>query len=418
MDFKRARLKPGKAQEYLEKFVSYERLPKIEYDDEHFNLERIRRTLRDLNVDYSKLKFVHVAGSKGKGTVCGIVADYLFKSGFKVGLFTSPHMFDVSERIKLDGENINKAKFDYYVESLKEFFDTHGDYGLTYFEILTILALQFFVDEKVDFAVFEVGLGGRLDATNIINPLITILTTVEKEHSDVLGDTVEKILREKLGIVKDKVPLIVGFQNDHVYALIKESLAKKEDVIFVQDLIFDDVFDDLEFFDQAKIKNAKIAFEVLKCLLGDVDLDLFRRVVLEFKLVGRFDCRNIDGKEVVFDMAHTPGSIENLISALRIKFPESNFVFLVSVMKGKEVGEILKLISAVANLIVFTSSNKEREIPANELANLFGNDFSETRIEEDADLAFAELVKNAKQNEVIVVTGSHFLVSRILEKGF
>ena len=409
MDFERA-------EEYLRSFVSYERLVKVDYDDRHFDLDRIRRAIHFLKIDYSKLKFVHVAGSKGKGTVCGIVAEYLVKVGFKVGLFTSPHMFDLTERIKLNSENISKQKFCSYVEAMKDFLDVHGDYGLTYFEILTIIALKFFLDEGVDFAVMEVGLGGRLDATNIINPVVTALTTVEREHSDILGDTVEKILNEKLGIVKDKIPLIVGFQSDQVYEFIRKSLVAKSDVIFVEDFVFPDDLNGLGLFDRAKIQNAKVAFLVLKTLLGDINQDIFNRIVVDFRLVGRFDCRNINGTDVVFDMAHTPNSIKNLLDALAEKFRGKRLIFLVSVMKGKEIEEILKLLSSVADLIIFTSSNPKREFSPEELVCLCRDYFSKIENIADPYLAFTELLKNAKGGDVVVVTGSHFLVSEILKK--
>ncbi len=409
MDFERA-------EEYLRSFVSYERVVKVEYDTYHFDLDRIRRAIHFLKIDYSKLKFVHVAGSKGKGTVCGIVADYLVKAGFKTGLFTSPHMFDLTERIKLNNENISKQKFCRYVEDMRSFFDVHGNFGLTYFEILTIIALKFFVDENVDFAVVEVGLGGRLDATNIINSVVTVLTTVEKEHSDILGDTMEKILNEKLGIVRNKIPLIVGFQSDQVYKFIKKNLIAKDDVIFVQNFVFPDDFDDLVPFDKAKLVNAKVAFLVLKTLLGDVDQNIFNRAVADLKLVGRFDCRNIDGTNVVFDMAHTPNSIRNLLDALAEKFHGKGLIFLISVMKGKEIDEILKLLASVADLIIFTSSNPEREFSAEELADLSQNYFAKIKIIADPYLAFTRLLKDAGDEDVVVVTGSHFLVSQILRK--
>ena len=164
------------AKKYLEKFISYEEIKDFHYGEDTFNLDRFKKFLKDLKIDYSKLKFVHVGGSKAKGSVATITAQYLWNSGYKVGLFTSPHILEVTERFCLNGKDISKDRFIDIVEFLKDFCD---DSGLTYFEILTVIALKFFVDEDVDYAVLEVGLGGRLDSTNIVNPELSIITTIE-----------------------------------------------------------------------------------------------------------------------------------------------------------------------------------------------------------------------------------------------
>lgn len=386
-------------QKYLESFISYEEILKIPYNERHFNLQRLRVFLVDYGVDYSKLKFVHTAGSKGKGSVATMIANYLLLAGFKVGLYTSPHIVDVRERIWLNGAMIAREDFVAIVADLKKYIDGCVSCDLTYFELLTVVALKYFVDFGVSWAVLEVGLGGRLDATNIVQPKVTVLTTVEKEHADILGDTVEKILNEKLGIVKKGVPLIVGFQTEEVKVLIKQKVREK--LIFAED---SDLSFDWNFESLVQEKNAKVAYLVLVELLGNVDRDLFLQMLRDFKLVGRFDVRLIGGHQVVFDMAHTVSSTANLIESLQRKFAGKSFVFLLSFMKGKEVTEMLNLIKPVAKEIVFTASHLERGFSAKELGG----------VEEDCVSAYEKILAQLKDDQVLVVTGSHFLIAKII----
>lgn len=387
------------AQKYLESFISYEEILKIPYNERCFDLQRLREFLVNYGVDYSKLKFVHVAGSKGKGSVCTMIANYLQKAGFKVGLYTSPHMVDIRERIWLNGAIIAREDFVRIIADLKKYIDGCGGCDLTYFELLTVVALKYFVDKGVDWAVLEVGLGGRLDATNIVRPEVAVLTTVEKEHADILGDTVEKILNEKLGIVKKGVALIVGFQSEEVKILIKQKV--REELVFAEDFDLDLNFD---FESLVQEKNAKVAYLVLVKLLGNVDRDLFLQMLGDFRLIGRFDIRLVDGHEVVFDMAHTVSSVKNLIESLKRKFVDKSFVFLLSFMKGKEVGEMLDLIKPVASKIVFTASHLKRGFSAKELGG----------VEEDCLVAYEGILSQLKDDQILVVTGSHFLIAKII----
>lgn len=402
-----------KAKDFLQTFVSYEGVAKIPYSEKTFDLQRVKDFLRLYGVKYESLKYVHVAGSKGKGTTCAFIANYLWRDGYKVGLYTSPHIFEVTERIWLNGKEIGKMQFTEMVEDLKNFIEDCDCPRLTYFEILTVLALKYFVDEKVDYVVLEVGLGGRLDATNIVNPVLSILTTVELEHTDVLGDTIEKILNEKLGIVKDAVPVLIGYQDSVAMKVIKRKLHGKVGVFYVQDI--EEQFSAENFLDNARFKNANVAFAALKFILKKVDEKKFLKVVNEVKLAGRFDVRKVFNSTVVFDMAHTKNSIDNLVKALKKNFPKNKFVFLFAVMKGKDVNSIIKKIATVAEKIVFTNAHEVRGVPAVELkviAKKLGVD-CEIEVIGDCEEAFSLMTK---KNQLLVVTGSHFLVSKTLSK--
>lgn len=345
--------------EFLESLDSWERDRNSEYD---FDLERFRSVVSGAGVDFSGLRIVHVAGSKGKGTVCHLISELLKREGKTVGLFTSPHLRDVRERIRVNGEMISRERFGEYVGEVVGL-------EVTYFEALTLVALKYFVDEGVEFAVLEVGLGGRLDSTNIVTPELTILTAVEMEHVGVLGESLSEILDEKLGIVKEGVPLLVGDQSEEVMGLLKEKLKRKVDVYFVNG------------GDDARAKNEKLAMCAVSIISNDT-LKFTQNVnIRNFLIEGRFDVREIDGKTVVFDVAHTVGSMKNLVETLKKRFPDKEFVFLVKFLPDKDREGMMKVIDEVAE------------------------DVYEGVGIEEIDL---------KKDQVLVVTGSHSLVGKFI----
>jgi dihydrofolate synthase / folylpolyglutamate synthase len=391
-----------RALEYLDGFISYEKFLQIEYSAKNFDLDRLKKFLSVFGLDYSKIKFIHVGGSKGKGTVSCMISDYLVRKNKKVGLYTSPHVLSVKERISVDGKKISSADFCRHVQDLKDFFDENNRFQLTYFEILTVMALKHFVEEKVEYAVLEVGLGGRLDATNIVLPKVSVLTAVEKEHTAILGDTFEDILNEKLGIVKFGAPVVIGPQNEEVEGIIKNKLKGKKDVFFVEFPPKTGGLDD----------NKMIVLKVLHVLLGELDKKILEKVFAEFKMLGHCDVRFIDEKPIVFDVAHTPKSTEFLLRFLKDRFVGKKFVFLISVLRDKKVKEIICKIQKEADFIVFTSVDSVR-------AHSFES-FSEEILDENISFsedpfkAFELIFAQTKRDQVIVVTGSHLLVGKIL----
>ncbi|MDD3862137.1 MAG: Mur ligase family protein, partial [Candidatus Gracilibacteria bacterium] len=339
------------AVKFLKGFNPYEDKGFPAYTEKNFDLRRFRLFLEAYKLDYRKLACVHIAGSKGKSTTCMIIGNYLFKKGYKVGIFTSPYIVDMTEYIWVNGRSFSKKEFAAEVAELKEFLrDYKGDFP-TYFEFLVAVALKIFIENGVDFAVFEVGLGGRLDATNVIESKVAVLTKMEKEHTDILGKTYDKILDEKLGIFLGKKvgELIVAKQSDYVESLIREKIGRFEKAGEIGNVFFVE-----------KEGNLFLAFDVLKNLVGEVDEKFLEKVFQEVRLVGRVDLRFFEGKTVVFDMAHTKNSVRVLIEKLKEKFPRKKFLFLVSIMKNKNVKDVLEPIFDIGDEVVFTSSNFER----------------------------------------------------------
>ncbi len=382
------------AVEYLKSFQSFEDKELRRVDYYRFGLGRVRCFLRDYEVDYHKTKFVHVAGSKGKGSVSTMVAEYLSAMGRKTGLFTSPYFIDVTESFWVDGVTISKKEFVLMVEDLKKYIDGVGECALTYFELLTVLVLKYFSEKKVKYAVMEVGLGGRKDPTNVIHPEVAVLCRVENEHAAILGDSVGEILGEKMGIIKEGVSVVVGHQSEEVLRLVKRRLVTWEWPVVYVDGAVSGVGGG-----QVQRENAAVARAVLRMILGDLDLEFFGNVMKGLKLVGRFDARKIKGKTVVFDMAHTVASMQNLVDTLGGEFEGRELVFLLSFMKDKDVEAMVNIVEEVAGKVVYVNSHEER-----------GVDYGIDGLE-----AFNKELKELKKDQVLVVTGSHFLVGKILK---
>jgi len=381
---------------YLNGLTSYERVRNFSYGKEDFNLEKVRKFLSRYGVDLEHFKFVHVAGSKGKGTVSKIIAEYLYKSGKEVGLFSSPHVVSICERIWLNGANISKSNLADGVGNYSSSVGNGGD--LTYFEVLFVVALKSFFERGVEWVVLEVGLGGRLDVTNIVVPEISVLTLVELEHTDILGETLEDIINEKAAIKKAGVPMVVGLQGAEGEVILRKKFQNDADVYFVEREF------EFDTFNSALKINSALALKVLRILFGDVNEELFMEVLVNFEMPGHFEVFDIDGKIVVFDVAHTVESTKNLLSTLKMRFHDKKFVVLVTLLKDKDVEGIRYLYENFDAEVHWVDINHDRGV-------VFGE-------KKDPEIIFMEKLKNLDSKEVLVVSGSTYLVTQLSSQLF
>ena len=209
------------AVEYLQNQTNYERRRKVTYSKDTFKLDGMRKLLTALGNPQEKVAMIHVAGTNGKGSTVAMISSMLMGNGYTVGAYTSPHLIDIRERIVVNNEMIGEELFTSLIKDVVEA-ASELDFSPTFFELVTATAFKYFAEQAVDIAVIETGLGGRLDSTNVITPLMTLLTKIDLEHTHLLGDTVEDIAREKAGIFKASIPAISAAQSEEVTAVLRQ----------------------------------------------------------------------------------------------------------------------------------------------------------------------------------------------------
>lgn len=354
-------------------------------------------------------KTVHVAGTNGKGSTTHTIASVLQEAGYKTGLYTSPHLKDFSERVRVNGKPIEQQYVVDFVENAKPLIDKLQP---SFFEITTIMAFKYFKDMDVDVAVIETGLGGRLDSTNIITPLVSIITNVSFDHVAQLGNTLEKIAGEKAGIIKPGVPVVVGEAPENlrpVYA------SKGSPVIWAEDMEFPDVEFELKGLCQDKNKKTILAsLEVLKLDL-DISAENIRQgmahVVENTGLMGRWQTIGTEPL-IIADTAHNEGGIRYIAEQLQsMKYKTLRIVF--GMVKDKDISTVLSLMPKNAEYY-FTNASTQRSLPAAELQELA----SRYGLKGDAYHSVKEAFEAAKAasvaEDMIYVGGSNFVVAEVL----
>jgi dihydrofolate synthase/folylpolyglutamate synthase len=404
------------------------------------NLDNTNKIIELLGKPHQKLKFVHVAGTNGKGSSSHMIASVLQQAGYKTGLYTSPHLIDFRERIKINGKMIPKNYITEFVEKYKEDFEKIEP---SFFEWTVGLAFDYFVKEEVDVAVIEVGLGGRLDSTNVITPKVSLITNISYDHMNFLGDTLEKIAAEKAGIIKARIPVVVSQYQSETGPLFNAVAKELKSPIQFADKNYK-VIDHkivnglLNTTILNKITNTATNFDLdltgiyqLKNVLGVLNtIDVIekagfiiepedikrglKQVIKTTGLEGRW--QTISEKPLIIaDTGHNEDGIKNVIANLKsISFTNLHFVF--GTVNDKDVTKILELLPKEATYY-FTKANIPRALNEEELfeqaqkIKLKGNTFP------DVKTAIAAAKKAYKKNDLILIGGSTFVVGDALADG-
>ncbi len=354
-------------------------------------------------------KSVHVAGTNGKGSTTHTIASVLQEAGYKTGLYTSPHLKDFSERIRVNGKPISEQYVVDFVENAKPLID---QFQPSFFEITTIMAFQYFKDMGVDVAVIETGLGGRLDSTNIITPLLSIITNVSFDHVQQLGNTLEKIAGEKAGIIKPGIPVVVGEAPENLRPIYE---SKGSPIIWAEDMEFPDVEFELKGLCQDKNKKTILAsLEVLKLDL-DITAENIRQgmahVVENTGLMGRWQTIGTEPL-IIADTAHNEGGIRYIAEQLMsMKYKTLRIVF--GMVKDKDISTVLSLMPKNAEYY-FTNASTQRSLPATELQHMA----AEYGLNGNAYPSVKEAFEAAKAasgvDDMIYIGGSNFVVAEVL----
>ena len=377
------------------------------------DLSNILLLSEHLNHPERNFKTIHVAGTNGKGSTSSMIASVFMEAGYKVGLYTSPHLKDFRERIMINGKMISKNYVHQFVSTHKSFFENTE---LSFFEMTVGLAFNYFSDKKVDIAIIEVGMGGRLDATNIITPLLSVITNIGKDHTQFLGNTLNKIAFEKAGIIKPNIPVVIGEYTSETKPVFLE-VAKRNhsEIYFAQDEIHPDY--PCGLLGDYQLKNKKTVIETFINLKSDFIIseenikDGILNVVKNTNLQGRWQILQ-ESPKVICDTAHNAHGLEMVMNQLK-KEKIKQLHIVLGVVNDKDLDSILPLFPKNA-IYYFCKPKIERGLSAKilqekaETYNLIGNTYRSISI------AYKNAVANSDTKDLIYVGGSTFVVAEII----
>jgi dihydrofolate synthase/folylpolyglutamate synthase len=424
---------------YLFNFTDYERMHRVQKATSVFGLSRMARILDHCGNPQRRLRAVHVAGTKGKGSTAAILALVLRSAGRTVGLYTSPHLLDIRERIQIDGEWISEDTVVRFINHLHPYLRSASKggeiYAPTFFETFTTMAFLHFLERDVDVSIFEVGLGGRLDATNVLVPQVCAITPISFDHVDKLGDTLAKIAGEKAGIVKEGVPVVSGVQPPEALDVIRARCAELHAPLRVvgEDVRVEPAADGtfsvstwrrtldglrIPLAGRHQLENAATAVGVAECLgelTGELTDEAVREGVASVSLPGRIQQVAL-APDVIVDGAHNVASITVLLATLD-SLPPKPTTFVVGIAGDKDVPAVVGLLAARGDAFVVTRAGNPRAEQPERLKALIQAAAPGKRVDvADTPAEAVELARaRAKPGDRICVTGSMYLAGDALK---
>jgi dihydrofolate synthase/folylpolyglutamate synthase len=368
---------------------------------------------------------IHVGGTNGKGSVCHTLAAILQAQGYRVGLYTSPHLVDFRERIRVNGKMISKKRVIEFVEDLKaSLLEGRPEGGYSFFELATALAFKYFEEQKVDFAVIEVGLGGRLDCTNIITPILSVITNISFDHVQFLGDTLPKIASEKAGIIKPGIPVCIG---ENINPEVKAVFQNKADevgapITFAEESPLQFPFWGSDFKPAltglCQEKNTRTILTSVR-LLRESGIEIsekaiergFAEVCTMTGLMGRWQI--LSKKPLtICDTAHNVGGLEYIFRHLA-SIPHQRLHLVIGMVSDKDVNTVLTLVPKDA-ICYFTQASVNRAMPAKELTRRANAVGMQGTTYTNVASAYDTALSNASANDIIYIGGSTFVVADLL----
>jgi dihydrofolate synthase/folylpolyglutamate synthase len=434
------------ALKYLFDRTDYERQGRLRYNVTTFNLDRMNHLLKGLGDPHKKIKCVHIAGTKGKGSTATMLAKMLEANGYKVGLYTSPHVNSLHERIVINSEMISKKAFTDLMNRLFPVVEKMAgrNDAPTFFEIFTAMAFLHFVAEKVDIAVIETGLGGRLDSTNVITPEVVGITSISLDHMNLLGPTIDSIAREKAGVIKEGIPVVTVPQDPLAMRVIKKQaqMAKAPLCVTGKDIDFSYRFESSREHGphnriclttpHSRFEHLRVPLpgehQAINCGLALAMLDQLKQRgfqvddskavegLSKVSLVGRMEMLSNDPR-ILVDVAHNAASIRALIQAIGQHIPYDSMIIIFGCNNDKDIRGMLTQLQYGADKVIFTRSSSPKAVYPQELADLYTEICGKMC---QTAMSLREAVRIAKsvvtREDLICITGSFYLVGQAKEQ--
>ena len=428
--------------DYLASYTDYEVVPRLAHNAANYDLRRVEELLSRLGNSHLKARSVHIAGTNGKGSIAAMIASVLTTAGYTTGLYTSPHLHTWRERIRIDGELISEVELAALVDRLKpeaEAVNREATYGrLTTFELLTTLAFVHFAAREADFQVLEVGLGGKFDATNVINPEIGVITSISLDHTEVLGNSLAEITVEKAGIIKPGSVVVTSPQSDDATQVIEETclscgvqLIKVGSDVTWQGLGFNDnqqrlrVVGRLGSYELSipllgwhQLANAATAVAALEVLAGkgfNISRGSITNGLARVIWPGRLQIIS-HHPFIVVDGAHNPDAARRLRESLEQYFDFSRVILIIGASDDKDVAGVVSELAPIADKVIVTRSHHPRPMAPAAIVAEFAKYGVEAQVADNVPSALTEALGLAAGEDLICVAGSLFVVAEAIEQ--
>lgn len=401
----------------------------------NYGLERTHKLLEYLGNPEKELKFIHIAGTNGKGSTTSMITEILMGSGYKVGMYTSPFIEEFEERIQINRNNIPKETLAALMDEVKLSVDKVIEDGYnhpTEFEIITVLMLLYFKRENIDFGVIEVGLGGTLDSTNVITPILQVITSISFDHTNLLGNTLEEIAREKAGIIKKGIPTVIYPQQEEALNVIKNKCFEMDSELYIansDNLKFESVVNDdkpyqllkyndeidilLPLLGEHQIINLSVAMKTIEVLnnrnITDISIDNITKSIKSVIWKGRLEVLS-NNPYVVIDGAHNIQGIQTLSKNIKKYFEYDNLYLILGILADKDVEEMIKVITPMAKKVYAVTPNSIRAELAEDLKKEIIKYNENCQAYDDYKEAYLTALNDADENDLILASGSLYMV--------
>ncbi len=422
---------------FLAKLTDFEHLRIVRYNNQNFDLDRMRLLLKKLGNPHEHFRSVHIAGTKGKGSTCAMVASMLQAAGYKVGLYTSPHLIDVRERIVIDGQMISEADFGRLARQIEPMVQRIKPTP-TYFDVLTAIAFKYFADQKIDIAVVETGLGGRLDSTNVIIPEVSAITSISKDHMAQLGPTLPRIAEEKAGIFKKDIPAVTVQQTPEVEAVfqrVAQKVGAPLDIVG-KTIEFSYRFESTRTLGphsriclttpSSRFEHLAVPLlgehQAINCGLALAIIDRLKQrgmVMEDAKIMEGLAKSSIAGRmeiisqtpRILVDGAHNAASVDAMMKAIGQHIPYDSMVVIFGCCSDKDVAGMLERITSGADKVIFTRVDNIRSADPEELAARYVELYGKmAQVAPNLTEAMEIARRAVTKEDLICITGSFYLV--------